>query len=392
MTIDFYRHGLSPRDADAIAAVLASPILTSGPVGKRVEAQLCEFFGTSDALLANSWTNGALAVLIALGIKPGDEVIVPAMTFIATANVVELLGAKPVFVDVDPGTLLATPETLARALTPRTRAVIPVHLYGQMCDMVGIRDVLRDRPDVRIFEDAAHCFEGTRAGYGPGTHSDAAIFSFYATKNVTCGEGGAIVTNRPELAETVRKTRLHGMSAAAADRFRGGTYRHWDMEIMGVKANLPDLLAALLPPQIAKIRVLLPERQGLADRYRHAFRNTAIRMPTIVREAMSAEHLFPIHVPPELRDRAITALNEKGIPVTVNYASVPTVRYYREKYGYGPQAFPVSHDWGMGTFTLPLFAGLKRKEQDAVIEAVLREVAPLCANAVELHPVRRSIG
>jgi dTDP-4-amino-4,6-dideoxygalactose transaminase len=381
MKIDFYRHGLFPKDADSITTVLSSPILTSGSVGKKVEAQLCEFFGTSDALLVNSWTNGALAVLIALGIRPGDEVIVPAMTFIATANVVELVGAKPVFVDVDPDTLLVTPKAIAAALTPRTRAVIPVHLYGQMCDIVGIREILSNRSDVCIIEDAAHCFEGARDGYVPGTHSDIAIFSFYATKNVTCGEGGAIVTNRPELAETVRKTRLHGMSAGAADRFKRGTYCHWDMETLGVKANLPDLLAALLPNQIAMIRERLPQRQALANYYRNAFRGTGIRMAAIQPGVISAEHLFPIHVPGAVRDSAIAALNARGISVAVNYRSVPTLTYYHRKYGYTPSDFPVSYAWGTGTITLPLFPGLRREEQDAVIEAGLTDVVPLCQRA-----------
>lgn len=383
MQVNFYRHGLSGTDASTVAAVLSSPILTSGSVGKKVEEQLCKFFDTTDALLVNSWTNGALAVLMALGIGPEDEVIVPAMTFIATANVVELLGAKPVFIDVDPDTLLITPKAVKAALTERTRAVIPVHLYGQMCDMISIREVLAKRSDVYIIEDAAHCFEGSRDGYVPGTHSDAAIFSFYATKNVTCGEGGAVVTNRRQLAEKVRKTRLHGMSAGAADRFKNGTYRHWDMETLGVKANLPDLLAALLPNQIASIRERLPQRHALANYYRSVFADSGLRMAAIEQGVNSAEHLFPIHVPASIRDTAIAALNARGIGVAVNYRSVPTLSYYRRKYAYTPAQFPVSYTWGAGTITLPLFPGLKREDQNAVREAVLTDVVPLCERAAD---------
>lgn len=379
MKVDFYRHGLSPGDADAVASVLSSPMLTSGNVGKQVEAQICQFFGVEEALLVNSWTNGALAVLLALGIGPGDEVIVPAMTFIATANVVELVGAKPVFVDVDPDTLLISQTAITAALTPHTRAVIPVHLYGQMCDIAGLRTLLSDRPDIHIIEDAAHCFEGSRDGYFPGRHADAAIFSFYATKNVTCGEGGAVITNRPELADTVRKTRLHGMSAGAVDRFKHGEYRHWDMETLGVKANLPDLLAALLPRQIAAIRDRLSQRQEVADTYRKAFAGTEIRIPALGAGVVSAEHLFPIGVPDSVRDAAIFALNRREISVAVNYRSVPTLTYYRRKYGYTPGDFPVSYAWGAGTITLPLFPGLRREEQEAVIDAVLTDVLPLCS-------------
>ncbi|MEJ1932411.1 DegT/DnrJ/EryC1/StrS family aminotransferase, partial [Nostoc sp. NIES-2111] len=190
--VPFYRHDLSSQDAGSVATVLDTPFLTSGEVGRKVEDQLCRFFDAPAALLTNSWTNGALTTFFALGVGPGDEVIVPAMTFISSANVIGMVGAKAVFVDVDPVTLLTDPDLVRKAVTPRTKAVIPVHLYGQLCDMPALRAALADRPDIVIIEDAAHCFEGSREGYRPGAHGDVAIFSFYATKNVTCGEGGAI--------------------------------------------------------------------------------------------------------------------------------------------------------------------------------------------------------
>ncbi|EKV26044.1 4-keto-6-deoxy-N-Acetyl-D-hexosaminyl-(Lipid carrier) aminotransferase [Caenispirillum salinarum AK4] len=263
LKVPFYRHDLTADDANAVAAVLATPFLTSGSVGREVEAQIAAFFDVPHALLTNSWTNGALAVLLALGVKPGDEVIVPAMTFIASANVAELLGARPVFVDVDPKTLLMRPEAVAAALTPRTKVVMPVHLYGQMCDMRGIRSVLAEREDVFLIEDCAHCFEGTRGGMRPGRWSDAAIFSFYATKNVACGEGGAIICRDSDLYDRLLQTRLHGMDAAAIHRYQKNAYRHWDMMRLGVKANLPDLLAALLPPQIKSVEARLAVRKDL---------------------------------------------------------------------------------------------------------------------------------
>ncbi|MCA3248451.1 MAG: DegT/DnrJ/EryC1/StrS family aminotransferase [Azospirillum sp.] len=373
--MQFYRHGLSSADAKGIAEVLDTPFLTSGAVGKKVEAQLCAFFGQPHALLVNSWTNGALAALLAMDIGPGDEVIVPAQTFIATANMVELIGAKPVFVDVDPDTLLMTPEGAAKAATARTKLAMPVHMYGQMCDMKGLRAALPKT--VRILEDCAHCFEGTRDGEPPGKHSDLAIFSFYATKNVTCGEGGAIVTGDAELHAKLQQTRLHGMSAIAADRFKSGQYRHWDMARLGVKANLPDLLAALLPDQIATIRARLPARTALVERYRHAFANLPIRLAKLDPGAVSADHLFPIHVKPAKRDEAIAALNAAGVPVTVNYRSVPTLTYYREKYGYGPGDFPASYEWGEGEITLPLWPGMPDADIEKVIETVKTAVVPL---------------
>lgn len=372
MNVPFYRHGLGAADAGAIAKVLESPMLTSGSVGREVEAQIASFFDAPHGLLVNSWTNGALAALLAIGIQPGDEVIVPAMTFIATANMVELLGAKTVFVDVDPATLMPTPEAIGRAVTPRTKAVIPVHLYGQMTDIHGIRDAVG--PKIAILEDCAHCFEGTRDGYLPGAHSDAAIFSFYATKNVTCGEGGAIVTRRDDLADALRKTRLHGMSAGAADRYRAGGYRHWDMERLGVKANLPDLLAALLPPQIARVRKVRNRREQVAAQYRAGIESIpGVQIPRVDAGVVHAWHLFTIGVPPTHRDATIAGLNERGIGVACNYRSVPTLTFYREKYGYTAESFPVSYTWGESTITLPTYPGLTEEEINAVITA-LREV------------------
>ena len=382
-TVPFYRHGLGASDASRIASVLETPILTSGAVGRAVESQLCEFFGIENALLTNSWTNGCVAALLALDIGPGDEVIVPAMTFIASANVVELVGAKPVFVDVDPRTLLLTPTAVRAALTPATRAVMPVHLYGQMVDVEALAAELADRPDVAIIEDAAHCFEGSLRGVLPGQHSRAAIFSFYATKNVTCGEGGAIITRDASFAAELKQTRLHGMSAGAIDRYSESTYRHWDMFRLGTKANLPDLLAALLPPQIATIRARLGEREELCLRYEAAFSGSAIRLAENAPDATSARHIFTIHVPPKVRDLSLQALNTAGIGTAVNFRSVPTLSYYREKYGYGPGSFPESHQWGEGTITIPMFPGLTRDEQDTVIRVIQNEVIPLAESALQ---------
>ncbi len=375
--VPFYKHDLDATDAEAVGAVLNSPFLTTGPVAKTVEATIAEFFNVPHAILVNSWTNGAVATLLALGIGPGDEVIVPAMTFVATANVVELVGATPVFVDVDPATLMLTSEHVVRALTPRTRAVIPVHLYGQMCDIAALRAALAAHPSIAIVEDCAHSFESSYRGDQPGAHSDAAIFSFYATKNVTCGEGGAIITRRGDLFEALLQTRLHGMSAGAVDRFSNQRYRHWDMVRLGTKANLPDVLAALLPRQIATVRERLGRREERARRYERAFAGNSIRLATVAPEAVSARHIFPIHVPPSVRDRALAVLNDKGIGTTVNYRSVPATTYYREKYGYSAMDFPESFEWGEGTITLPLYPSLGNDEQDYVIETVLDHVVPL---------------
>jgi UDP-4-amino-4-deoxy-L-arabinose-oxoglutarate aminotransferase len=378
--VPFYRHDLTAADLMAVAAVIETPFLTSGPVGRDVEAQIAVYFDVPHALLTNSWTNGALAVLLALGIGPGDEVVVPAMTFIATANVVELVGAKPVFIDVDPATLLMTPEAVVRALTPHTRAVIPVHLYGQMCDMQSMHRVIKGRPNVHLIEDCAHCFEGSRDGERPGRWSDAAVFSFYATKNVACGEGGAVICRDVNLYQMLLQTRLHGMDAAAIHRYQRNRYHHWDMMRLGVKANLPDLLAALLPTQIAAVDNRLAVRQELVARYRAAFADGPLRLVAEEPGTVGAEHMFTIHCA-GARNEAIAKLNATGIGVGVHYHSVPLTTYYKEKYGYSQEDYPISAEWGGGTLTLPLYASLTRPEQDYVIDAVRRDVYPLTAGA-----------
>ena len=381
--VPFYRHDLGAADAARVARVLETPMLTSGAVGREVEAQLRDFFATRHAGLVNSWTNGAVAALLALDIGPGDEVIVPAMTFIATANAAELVGARPVFVDVESDTLLLSIPAVLAALGPRTRAVVPVHLYGQMADVAALRTALdrAGRPDIRLIEDAAHCFEGSLGDQRPGQHADVALFSFYATKNVTCGEGGAYVTNSDLLAERMAQTRLHGMSAGAADRFRQGEYRHWDMTRLGTKANLPDLLACLLPPQIATIRERLPRRAALARRYDDALAGLPIARPALRADAVSAHHIYPVRVPAAIRDEAISALNAAGVAVTVNYRAVPTLGFYRRKYGYEPADFPVAQAWGEGTITLPFFPAMTDADQDHVVAALRERVVPICARA-----------
>lgn len=374
MKVPFYRHSLSVNDASLIAEVLGTPFLTTGPRAAKVEQQLTEFFSVPHAKLTSSWTQGAVATLLALGIGPGDEVIVPAMTFVATANVVKQVGATPVFVDVDPRTLLIDIAAVAAAITDRTRAVIPVHLYGQMADIRALRAALR--PGIVIIEDAAHCFEGTRDGRRPGQDGDVAIFSFYATKNVACGEGGAIITSNPEIAKLLAETTLHGMSAGAAKRFEGGRYNHWDVARLGVKANLPDLLAVLLGPQIETVEERRAERERLVSRYDQAFRGTPLATPHIEPGVVSAHHLYPVHVPNGQRDLALKILSDYDIGATVNYRSVTDLTLYKSDPAIASRRFANSTRWGDGTLTLPLFPSLREDEQDHVINVLLDRVLP----------------
>ena len=381
MKVEFYRHSLTPALAERVSEVLASPFLTTGKVCGRVEDQLRAYFDAPEAVLVSSWTSGATATLMAMGVGPGDEVIVPAMTFIATANVAELLGATVVMVDVDPATLLMIPEAAALAVTQKTKAVIPVHLYGQMVDIAALRTAVNARtaPHQKIFilEDCAHCFEGKLNGVRPGKHSDAAVFSFYATKNVTCGEGGGVILHDRDLYGKLLETRLHGMSAIAAKRFEGGQYNHWDMRRLGIKANLPDLLAALLPDQIKTIDSQLEKRKSVVHRYDTALERSPFLLPKKVPGCVSAEHLYVIGVPDGKRDKAIELLNGAGIGVTVNYRAVPQLTYYHARYPDAAAQFPVAMRWGDETLSLPLYPTLPETQQDHVIRVLIDEIAPL---------------
>ena len=254
MRVDFYQHPLSSAEyGPLIGQVLDSPFLSPRASANVSRRCFCDFFGVSNALLVNSWTNGALAVLLALDVGPGDEVIIPAMTFIATSagrtagerNPSLWTSIRNAAADESGGRGRgAQPQSLARLCPSTLRAVWSIGRVSRASPGTSGR---RGHRGLR-----AHCFEGSRDGAVPGQHSTAAIFSFYATKNVTCGEGGAVITNDADLAAKIRQTRLHGMTQGAADRFQRGQYRHWDMELLGVKANLPDVLSAYLPPQIAQ--------------------------------------------------------------------------------------------------------------------------------------------
>jgi dTDP-4-amino-4,6-dideoxygalactose transaminase len=377
MQVPFYRHSLAAENSKYVAKVLETPFLTSGPIGKEVEAQLCDYFGVKHAKLVNSWTNGAVATLLALDIGPGDEVIVPAMTFIATANVVELVGAKPIFIDCDSDTLLINAEIIKAAITKKTKAVIPVHMYGQMCDIKAIKSILPKDQKVSIIEDCAHSFEAKFNGDRPGKYSDAAIFSFYATKNITCGEGGAIITNDSNLFDRITQSILHGMSASAADRFNAGQYKHWGMDHLGTKANLPDLLACFLPDQIKTIDEKLQIRESIAKKYETALENTKIRIPKVKSNIVHSRHLFPIHVGAKYRDIVLSTLGELNIGATVNYRSIPSMNYYSKKYDLSEDKFLESSFWGNGTLSIPLFLGIKQEEQDRVIEILINKIDPM---------------
>jgi UDP-4-amino-4-deoxy-L-arabinose-oxoglutarate aminotransferase len=367
--VEFYRHALTEEDIQAVAEVLRGVFLTTGPQSAAFEAAFASYLGVATVLTMSSCTSALFLSLQALDIGPGDEVITTPMTFIATANTILHAGATPVFVDVEPTTGNIDLRNIERAVTSRTRAIMPVHLYGAMADMRGIADLARRR-GLDVIEDAAHAAEPTRDGVRPGQLGRSACFSFYATKNLTCGEGGAIATNDPVLGERLRRLRSHGMSKSAADRYTG-RYQHWDMLELGFKANLPDILAALLVHQLPRLDAQLARREAIAQRYESAFQGVdGLDFPRVPPGGRSARHLFTIWVPSAHRDSTLAFLQERGIGVAVNYRAVHLLTYYRERFGYERGSFPVAEQIGDRTITLPLYPGMGDEEVETVVEAV----------------------
>jgi UDP-4-amino-4-deoxy-L-arabinose-oxoglutarate aminotransferase len=368
--IEFYRHDLGGIEVEAVADVLRGPILTTGDTVRQFEQAFASYLGRRFALGVTSCTGAMHMALLALGIGPGDEVITTPMTFIATAAAIMEAGAKPVFVDVEPETGNIDASLVEAAITARTRAILPVHLYGLLCDMPALREIA-DRHELAIIEDSAHCVEGKRDGARPGSLSEAACFSFYATKNLTCGEGGAIVTDDPDLYEKFKMLRLHGMTKTAADRHREG-YQHWDMKMLGWKYNMDNIQAALLLPQLERLDGKLVMRERLARRYHERLRGLNwLQLPTLPSEAVHARHLFPIWVDAALRDRMIEALQGAGIPTVVNYRAIHLTSFLREALGHSKGDFPIAESIGDRTLSLPFYPTMPEDHVDIVCDAIL---------------------
>ncbi len=370
--IPFFMHDLGQAELDAVAEVLAGPILTTGETVARFEQRFANYLGVRHALAVTSCTGALHLSLLALDIGPGDEVITTPMTFIATATAIMEAGAKPVFVDVEPATGNLDASLIEAAITARTRAIMPVHLYGQMCDMRAIRDIA-DRHKLSVIEDAAHCVEGTRDGIRTGQLGETSCYSFYATKNLTCGEGGAVVTNDDKLAEKLRLLRLHGMTKTAADRHVEG-YKHWDMVMLGWKYNMDNIQAALLLPQMDRMEETWKKRQTLAEYYEDRLREVqAILRPQTLVGVEHAWHLFPIHVAPDKRDEVLQKLQEKGIGVVVNYRAIHLLTFFRERFGFKPGDFPIAEHLGDSALSLPFYPNMPLNHVDIVV-ATLKEI------------------
>lgn len=369
--IEFFKHNLSDADIALATEVMRSVFLTTGPKVAEFESKLAGYLKVSSVVGLSSCTGALHLALMRHGIGQGDEVITTPMTFCATASAIIQAGATPVFVDVCPRSGFLLAESAEQAITGRTKAIIPVHLYGRMVDMRAFAD-LAHRHNLVLIEDAAHAVEAERDSIRPGQLSQAACFSFYATKGMTCGEGGAIACSSPEDATWYRSARHHGISKNAASRY-SGDYQHWDMEMMGWKYNMDDIQAALLINQIDRIDGYRQRRNELELLYRDKLAGIdGLEFIESPRETeRSAHHLFTVLLPSLCdRDLVLHRLQEQGIGCAVNYRAVHTLSYFRKTYGYQPEDFPVANTLGNRTVTLPLYPELGEQQVESVCCAV----------------------
>jgi dTDP-4-amino-4,6-dideoxygalactose transaminase len=362
-----------------VAECMRSGWVTTGPKTKQFEQAFTEYLGGGlESIAVNSATAGLHLALESLGIGPGDEVIAPTLTFTATVEVVRYLGADPVLVDVDPVTLNIDPAKIRAAITPRTKAIMPVHYGGLACQMDEILAIAQEH-GLKVVEDAAHALPTTWRGTLVGQlQSDVTVFSFYANKTMTTGEGGMVVTRHADLAKRMKIMRLHGMNRDAFDRFVSKKPA-WYYEVVapGFKYNLTDIAAAMGLQQLAKLPRFLARRQYLAARYFAGLGTLPLILPADAPTGdVHAWHLYVIRLRDDVRmtrDDVIQALSDRGIGTSVHYVPLHRHPYWRDRYGLAPEMFPQAEAAYQRMLSIPLFTAMSDADQDRVI-AALHEV------------------
>jgi dTDP-4-amino-4,6-dideoxygalactose transaminase len=360
----------------AVVACLRSGWVTTGPATRQFEQEFRAYLGGEvETISVNSATAGLHLALESLGIGPGDEVILPTLTFTATAEVVRYLGATPVFVDVDPASLNLSPTAVQAAITSRTRAIVPVHYAGMACDMDALLELARAH-GLRVVEDAAHAFPTRYRGRLVGTlDSDITVFSFYANKTMTTGEGGMVVTRDPELARRIRLMRLHGISQDAFNRYVSRTPA-WFYEVVaaGFKYNLTDIASAIGIEQLRKINHFLARREQLAHRYDKALGGLPLVLPPRPEGGSThAWHLYVVRLAPAARygrDELINELSRRGIGTSVHFIPLHRQPYWRDTCALSPGRFPVAEASYHAMLTLPLYTKMTDADQERVVAAM----------------------
>ena len=368
-------------EINAVVETLRSGWITTGPRAKELEQQFAEAVGATHAVAVISCTAALHLALEALGVGPGDEVIVPTLTFAASAEVVRYLGAHPTLVDVLPGDHNVDPKKVEAAITPKTKAIIPVHFGGQACDVDAITAIAKTR-SLKVIEDAAHAFPTKYRGRTVGTFADITCFSFYATKTLTTAEGGMATTENAEWADRMRVMALHGISKDAWKRYTAEGSWYYEIVAPGYKYNMTDVAAAMGLVQLARAEEMLEKRRAIARRYAAAFSgNPCLELLDVCDEGGHAWHLFAIKLVDGAlsidRNRYIEELKARGIGASVHFIPLHVHPYYRDTYGHKPDDFPVALDAFRRSISLPIYS----KMTDADIERVIAAVS----DAIETH-------
>ncbi|MEB5971457.1 UDP-4-amino-4-deoxy-L-arabinose aminotransferase [Pantoea dispersa] len=373
--LPFSRPSLGEEELAAVQAVFASGWITTGPQNAALEQAFCQLTGNQHAIAVSSATAGMHVTLMALGIQPGDEVITPSLTWVSTLNIITLLGATPVMIDVDRDNLMVSAEQIEAAITPRTRAIVPVHYAGAPADIDAIRAVSA-RHNIPLIEDAAHavgCYYKSRHVGQQGT----AIFSLHAIKNITCAEGGIVVTDDAQLADRLRSLKFHGLGVDAYDRHTHGRKPQAEVIMPGFKYNLPDINAAIALVQLHKLPAINARRQAIATRYLHELADTPfLPLTQPAWPHQHAWHLFIIRVDDARcgisRDALMEQLKIHDIGTGLHFRAAHTHKYYRERY---PQLSLPATEWNSERIcSLPLFPDMHDDDVTRVI-AALRHLA-----------------